>query len=407
MGQEDQAKEEIRIGRYFLKSAASVGSSPREVLRFITVRLFMNGRYKEAVFYAAKLLKTSYKDVQMHALVAEAYRNLGDLEKARNHFLRALEIDRESPEIRYGLLGVLWSLGRTEEVLAQARRLLQARPDDPMGLYFQSLALSRGDGDLEQTIKALQAQIRLTGPDPALMTALGGAYLKAGLAELAEGWYVRTLTVSPADTEALRSLADLYTSRGPREKALEALKRYLETDPEDAARRRALLRLLLEDEAFGEAADQIARLLTGEPRSAKLRAMLALCYRRSGKYSDALILLKDLLRKDPGSEELMKAVVYCLDKMGARPLAMQVLGDFMKRHGEKGGLLLMLGVLHFQDGKLEKSAETFRRAISLSPRDWKAHRNLGMVYRKMGNTEFAEAFLARAEEYRVKSADPG
>jgi len=161
------------------------------------------------------------------------------------------------------------------------------------------------------------------------------------------------------------------------------------------------VRIMLDLETFGEAAEQIVKLIPLEPRSFRLKSMLALCYRKSGKYSDALIVLKDLLRGKPKSEDLMKAVVYCLDKMGARNIGIQVIQGFCKMHGDNLSLLLMLGVLHYQEGAMDKSAETFRRAISLSPRDWRAYRNLGMVYRKMGNREFSETFLSRAESYRT------
>jgi Flp pilus assembly protein TadD len=72
----------------------------------------------------------------------------------------------------------------------------------------------------------------------------------------------------------------------------------------------------------------------------------------------------------------------------------------MKEQGESLSLLLILGVLLYQDGDLERAATAFRKAIALSPRGWRAYRNLAMVYRKTGNTAFAETFMARAAEYR-------
>ena len=100
----------------------------------------------------------------------------------------------------------------------------------------------------------------------------------------------------------------------------------------------------------------------------------------------------------------MKAAVYCLDRMGARAAGARALESFMKQHGESLSLLLMLGVLEYQAGSLEKSTETFRKAVSLSPKDWRANRNLGMVYRKLRNDIFAEKFLAKAAEYRPAAA---
>ncbi len=399
-GRKDAAFEELRIGTSGLPSNVRVSGSPEEILRHITIRLFSDGRYKEAIFYALKLLKTTYNDPKLHALVAEAYRNLGDFGRAKNHYTRAMEKDKGSLEIRYGLIAVLWRLEEYEELLSIVRRVLKTNPSDEIALYFRSLALAKVGESPKETAEALQRQIHLKGPDPLLMSALGDTYLKAGVPELAEGWYLRTLKVSKADRRALLSLADIYRSQKKNKREKEIYKRYLGTYPDDRKARRRLTRILLEMESFVDAAEQIVRLLPSEPGNKRLKTVLAMCYRRAGKYSDALLILKDLLRDSPDSEELLKAVVYCLDKLGARNIGIQVIESFMKLHGERLSLVLMLGVLQFHEDAMEKSVQSFRRAISISSRDWKAYRNLGMAYRKMGNKEFAESFLARSEEYR-------
>lgn len=403
-GNKKAALEELRVGTYFLKSDASLDGRPDEILRFITVRLFTEGRYKEAIFYATKLLKGAYDDPRLHALTAEAYRNLGDLLKARNHYQRALEKDKESLEIRYGMLAVLWRLGEYKDLLSQCRGILQRKPSDDLGLYFRSLALAKNAETPEEAIKSLQERIHAKGPDPVLMSTLGTVYLKTGFPDLAEGWYLRTLKMDPNDQESLLSLAAIYQSRQNRLKEKEMYLRYLETHPQDAISRKVLVRILLGEKAFAEAAEQIIKLLPLEPKNTKLKSILALCYRNTGRYSEALIILKDLMRENPGSEEMVKAVAYCLDKLKARRTALQVVESFITSHGRTLSLTLMLGVLYFQEAELERSAEAFRNAISLSPKDWRAYRNLGMVYEKLGNHEFAETFLSRAAEYK-KAAD--
>ncbi len=51
-------------------------------------------------------------------------------------------------------------------------------------------------------------------------------------------------------------------------------------------------------------------------------------------------------------------------------------------------------------GQLEKAAKIFRSVISLDPNDWHAHSNLGKIYGKMGNNQFAERFVKRAKELK-------
>ncbi|MBE3063411.1 MAG: tetratricopeptide repeat protein, partial [Spirochaetes bacterium] len=226
------------------------------------------------------------------------------------------------------------------------------------------------------------------------------AYLRAGLPDLAEGWLVRTLRVQEDDPSVLETLARAYESLGRRAQEADVWKRLLGVRPDDRGARRRLLRLLLAEGAFADAAQQTARLLAFEPGSTRLKSLLALCHRRSGRYGDALVILRELLRDAPGSQEHAKAVVYCLDRMGSRQTAIAFLEGFMKERGESLSLVLILGVLHYQAGDLGASATAFRRAIAVAPKSWRAHRNLGMVYRKTGNSVFAEKFLARAAVYR-------
>lgn len=404
-GEKAAAADEIRAGTRLLKSSVSPGGTPAEVLRFITVNLFREGRYREAVFYGGRLLRGAYNDSQMHALVAEAYRNLGDRVKARNHYLRAIEGDKASLELRYGLLAVLWELGEYDDLMREAARILKKDRADGPGHYFHSLALARTGAAIEQVLAELQQQIKVRGPDPVLMAELAAVYARAGLPELAEGWYTRSMKLNPPTAEMLLSLGEVYESLGKTDRLGEVYTRYLEIRPEDRRTRRRLVRLLLEQEAFEAAAGQIALLLPVEPENARLKSALAVCYRRTGKYAEALILIRELLVDSPSSVDHMKAAVYCLDRMGARPVALKALASFMAEHGESLSLVLMRGVLQYQDNSLDKAAETFRKAVSLSPTDWRANRNLGMVYRRMGNDLFAEKFLEKAREYEAASRE--
>ena len=400
-GAKAAAADEIKAGTKLLNSSVAPGGTPAEVLRFITVNLFREGRYREAIFYGGRLLRAAYNDPQMHALLAEAYRNLGDRAKARNHYLRAIEGDKTSLELRYGLLAVLWEMGEYDDLKRAAARILQRDRTDGPAHYFHSLALSRTGAAIEQVLAELQEQIRVRGPEPVLMAELAAAYVRAGLPELAEGWYTRSMKLNPPTPEMLLALGQVYETLGKTGSLSGIYGRYLELRPDDRPVRRRLVRLLLAQEDFEAAALQIALLLPVEPRNERLKSALAVCYRRTGKYAEALILIRELLRDSPSSADYMKAAVYCLDRMGARGVALKALASFMAEHGESLSLVLMSGVLQYQEAAFDKSAETFRRAVSLSPTDWRANRNLGMVYRKMGNDLFAEKFLQKAREYQA------
>ena len=212
--QKKEAAEELRVGTQLLKSSVGPESNAKDVLRFITVNLFRERRFRETILYGTRLLKDDYGDPQLHTLVGESYRNLGELTKAKNHFLRALEKDKGSLEIRYGLFAVLWDRGEFEELLTESGRLLQKNPTDEAARYFHSLAQARTGAAIEKVLSELQQQVSARGPDLALMAELAATYVRAGLPDLAEGWYKRVLRISKDDLDALEGLAAIYETLG-------------------------------------------------------------------------------------------------------------------------------------------------------------------------------------------------
>jgi Flp pilus assembly protein TadD len=401
------AVEEIRAGASLLQAAAVPAGDPRQLLRFLAVNLFRQKRYKEAVFHASKLLRGNYADAPLHVLVAQCCQATGDLGKARNHYERALEVDRDSPEIRQGYMVVLWESGDTRELARQADILLRADPRDEVGRYFAALALSRNGGPVPEVLAGLQALIRSRGPDPVLMTELGSVYLRAGMPELAEGWLERSLKLLGEDAELLARLAGVNAALGRADREADVITRYLQVRPEDSSSRKRLVHLLLEAASWAEASGHISKLLAAAPRNPRLLSLLALCFRRTQRFADALVIFRDLLSVEPLSQEHVKGAVYCLDRMGSRAVARAFLAGYMKEHGEAEPLLLVLGVLFSKDGDTERAAACFRRVLALSPRSWRAYRNLAMIHRRTGNSEFADTFMHRARQYRQEEVQAG
>ena len=115
-------------------------------------------------------------------------------------------------------------------------------------------------------------------------------------------------------------------------------------------------------------------------------------------------MLRELIVERPDAEELVKAALYCLERLGARGNALRLAERFQKDHGRSHDLTLMSGVLWYRSGDLERASSAFRAAIELAPDDWRAYRNLGMVYRKSGVKEYAEKFLATGRKLKRQAA---
>ncbi len=395
-----QALLEIKKAQELLQDEIGSITDPLKLLKLITLTYYRSKHYRETIYFGKKVLKHDYQDPDIHMLIAESYRYLGEAEKAKNHYLRALDVDPKRLELHYGLALIYWEEQSYQELSAQSSRILRLKPDDPTAAYFQALSLAHLKTDPKTVIPLLQKQIRIQGPDPHLMYCLGKAYLDIDLPDLAENWLKRTLTLETDHKDSFLLLATVYRKLAKPKQEIQVLKSYVMIFTDDIATRKRYVRLLLQEDRHSAAAGEIVKLITREADNLKLKRALAYCYQKLEKYGEAILILKELLKQDPESVDDLRALLFCLDKMGNRRSAILLLESALKFLKETPELLLTLGTLYAKQKDYEKASQVFREVIDLKPKDWKGYYNLGMVYKKTGNTEFANKFLARAEEFR-------
>jgi tetratricopeptide (TPR) repeat protein len=399
-GNNPAAFEEMTEAMQRLGSQKISTQDVQSLLRIMTIVLFQNQRHREALESARRVLRISYRDGDMHAIMAESFSKLGELKKAKNHYLRALDTDKNRLEFNYGLAAVLWEQADYEELSSVLDRILRLNPEDEYALYYRALSLPCLVDDVRQTISALQEQIRRSGPDPHLMNALGLEYLRADLPELAEGWFKRTLKRAADFEQALEKLIEVYVRLEDKSKLLRAYADYLKAYPDNLELRKSYAHQLYDQGIYAKACTQLEMILPWEPKNTDFRTMLAHSYRQTAKYPEAILLYRELLLETPKELDLVKPLVMCMEQSGKRETVILLLEKAIKLFKEDVWLQHRLGALYMAEGRLEKAAQTFRSVIGLDPQDWQAYGSLGELYRKMGNNEFAERFRKRSKELK-------
>jgi tetratricopeptide (TPR) repeat protein len=402
-GDSSTAYEEMTQAMRMLGSDTISAKDAQSLLRIMTIVLFQNRRYGEALESARRVLRASYHDADMHAIMAEAFHELGDLKKSKNHYLRALEADRNRLEFNYGLTAVLWARGEYGQLRSVLARILRINPQDPFALYYRALSLPYLDDDFRNTIPLLQEQIRRSGPDAHLMNALGQEYLRADLPDLAEGWLKRTLNRVSDFEQALEKLIEVYRRLEDKAKLMGAYAEYLNHYPDNLDLRRDYSELLYGEGRFAEACSQLEALVPHEPKNKDLRVKLAHSYRQSSRYPEAVLLYRQLILEAPKSLDLVRSLVFCLEKSSGRETVILLLEKALKFFREDAWLQHRLGALYMREGRLEKAAQMFRGLVGSNPRDWQAYESLSKLYRKMGNTGFAERFRRKADELKAEN----
>jgi tetratricopeptide (TPR) repeat protein len=400
-GNNPAAFDEMTEAMHRLGSQKISTQDVQSLLRLMTIVLFQNQRHREALESARRVLRMSYRDGDMHAIMAESFSKLGELKKAKNHYLRALDADRNRLEFNYGLAAVLWEQEEYGELGSVLERILRLHPEDEYALYYKALSLPRLVDDVSRTIPVLQEQIRRSGPDPHLMNALGHEYLRADLPDLAEGWFKRTLKRQADSEEALEQLIEVYSRIEDKAKLLRAYAEYLRAYPENLELRKSYARQLYDQGNFSKACTQLEMILPREPKNTHFRTMLAHSYRHSAKYPEAILLYRELLLETPRDLALVKPLVHCMERSGNRETVILLLEKAVKLFKEDAWLRQRLGTLYMAEDRLEKAAQTFRSVIGLHPEDWQAYDSLGKLYGKMGNNQFAERFRKRARDLKA------
>ncbi|MBN2440038.1 MAG: tetratricopeptide repeat protein [Spirochaetales bacterium] len=402
LGNRQEAEYQLEQLPLHFNKATIKTLNPYQLLRFITMTHFQKNDYRKAIYYAKEILKENYADVDMHVVIAESYVKLGDLGKAKNHYLRSLEKEKNKVELYYGLFNILWEKREYEELLQKVRRVLRSNQHDSLAAYFYALCYSQIGENPKEIFTLLQNQIREKGPDPLLMIALGEAYLAYDMPDLAESWFLRTLKIRPEDKKTIRFLIILYQKLDNPKKEKEFIEHYFELFPDDNQMRKSYIKLLIRLKTYKKAIKEILTLIPSISNKESLKKMLAHCYMKIKDYKDAILIYKELLQYTPDNLEHLKNLIICLESAGNRKYAIALIQkavSFFKRNTE---ILFMLGTIYYRDGDYERAIKTFKEILADQPQNWIAIKNIGQIYKKTGNKIFADKFLKRAESIRIK-----
>ena len=398
-GKQKDGMDIIREVKSIFPELSPESINPQELNKLLAIQHFQRKEWKKAIHYGKQVIKLFGRDIDIHLLMGEASRQIGKEEAAYNHFLRALEGDREKLESRYGLVMVLWQTGNYEQLLKELNAIKHIDPQNEIFHYYYPLCLCKLERPVEETVPALQKEIRNTGPDVYLMSYLGMEYIKGGRSDLAEKWFLKCLALEPKHLDGHRGLIRVYTELDRPKEAIEAFNAYLTLNSKDHTKRNEFIHLLVKEQEYEKAVEEILKILPAVKEDSDILRLLAYAYREIGEYREASALYRQLLRNDPKNENYLRSLVYTLEGAGELEEATKILSSALHYITPNASLLLILGVLYYRNNETEASLEAFRRVLTLAPNDWRAYKNIGLVYKKKGIHEMAENFFRKAEKY--------
>jgi Flp pilus assembly protein TadD len=206
---------------------------------------------------------------------ANVLKNMGQVEKAIEHFYKALRIRPNSPEIYNNLGNALRKLDRFEDAVMCYQKALVLKAYFPQARYNLAAELTR-QGKIDEAVEQYRLALRLRPDDVETLSGLGFALAQKGRFDEAIGYYQKALELKP----------DSIIARGRLGLALASVKK------------------------FDEAIEQFQIVLKAAPEDLEMHCNVGILLAAQGKTDEAIKAYRRALKIDPNytkARNLMKA----------------------------------------------------------------------------------------------------
>ena len=358
--------------------------------------------------------------VPLHGNFANYLKDLGELDEAEQHYLRALEIDPEYAIVLHDYGIFLWRFrGNTEKARGYISHAMKVDSgDDGVRLSNYANFLWEVEKDIAGADRLFRRSIGVpsTGHEAFSQYAFF-ALIELGDYHLADDLAREAIRRKPNDISSLTYRAHLATHAGDIEAAKEMLERAYAVDDENIPLLGAFASFLWRQQANlarAQAMFEAAKELT--PRNhweTRRRAMIIIDYAKflaqeRGAEEEGWRLVEEASKVYPGDLLfIVEKASFLGHQMGRADAALELIEGAISSYGEDASLLgVKAGLLSQHNIDREHAAHLYRRAIDLEPGGASFLANLAGLLFAEGNA--GEALpLCLAAVRRAGRLEPG
>jgi tetratricopeptide (TPR) repeat protein len=350
------AAEAAAEAREALEACAAQAPEDPELQHALAAARGAGGDTAGAIAALEQALARAREQAAWHAELAGLYRAAGAVEKAREQYHKASEIEPATGDYRVADAEIAFELGLTDEASGAVQAALVADPDHAAALAWRGrLALAAGDlpaarqaldravaqapGDprlrywLGMTAKAqgdraaarthLEAAAQLDQASLDTYLALGEIYASEGAIDDAMQAYQQAVVCDITAVEPHLCLGEACQTAGLPEKAMAHFQRAAELAPEDFRPWQAMGRAHLAAQAPDRAVLAFEAAIRRQPDDAELRYDAGLAYKELRDYGRAAELFRQTMRLSPSNtaaygQYVSVSAMHFLDRSPAR-----------------------------------------------------------------------------------------
>ncbi len=317
--------------------------------------------------------------------------NAGDLEKARRSFAEVVRLAPQVPEGHAALGSVLLSLRQPKEALAELKKGLALKPDDP-GMET-NLAMAEAQlGHAAEAVSWFRKAVATSG-GAALAPDVEISYAQALIATGARDEAVRRLraaSVAAPDSATLHdALGSLLAQQQQWDAAEPEFSRAIELDPGLLPARLHLATLLLTLHQPATALATLEPARSAQPQNPQVLTTLALAHAAQGEYEQSLSLAGEALRVAPQDADALYEKAIALQGLGRDREALPLFERVVAAQPKNPAALTNTALALVQQGRAKEAMPLYQRAAALTPADPVIHQDVGVAYLQQSDIDDA------------------
>lgn len=375
------------------------------------VALMNTGELEKAKNYFKQALQLNPTFFKAQANLARVYQLQGDIDSAIEIYTNLLKVAPNHPLTIENLVSLHLAKGKYELCQPLLDKLIKVRPDNPSA-YMLKAIFHLATQQVEKAVGDFRKAARLDIRQAQIHNGLGVCYAILSSHKKAIRSFQAALTIDPDNREATLNLARAYEQAGQLIMTIELLTKYVERHETDWEAQDLLAKALF---LSGDYKKSLSHLLLIEKHAMienwkkvdliSLYNNLGLVYAREGKIDKARETYERCLALE-ADEPLVyyNFVMFLLDRKHWKR-ADEIIHQMQQKFPDDSRVTLLKGRYFYEHGRFDDAVDYLQQAIQFRPDEIIAYCLLGDILSEIqGNYRASIAMLEQALDHNPNNA---
>ena len=332
---------------------------------------------------------------------------MGDKEKARAAFARALQKDPDDPIAHAGMGRALAAQGN----LPAARKEMEvalAQLESDASVYFEYGSLLRRMGHSDAALESFRKAVKIDSKDPRYRARLGGLLLERGELAEAEQQLRQAVLLNDRQAEALYFLARTLAGRKNLSEAVDLAKRAVEIEPDNPEFLYHLGLIYEQGQQVRSAIDLYTRAIARSDKNPDAYEHLGINLMVENRFKEAVNAFKRAAELDPKRARIWALVGDAEQQSGDVTSAIKDFQLALSKDPNLLGVWTKLGIAYKDKdcaGCRKMAVDALQHATKIDPADALAHHELGYMFKDEGRRRDAIKEFRRYLELKPDAGD--